>query len=411
MVRPCIQRGDMLKRPKSHKFSVVYINNYVGEELARERNTGARSAAGEKKVMGLVRAMQTRGIPVAVVSPGWKKLKGTGNYVRPVVLRREGVPFFVASYLDVRILNWLVCLWSMVHQTIKAHRVLRGPKRILVYDRDLRRVLPALVARFLFGSFLYLELEAASEEGRDTLSFAKRTYFRVLKAMCDPFLSGALLASSTMRSRVGTRNIAICPGVFAGTPETQLPEWPRGRLRVLYGASFDSLRGIHLLIAAMRILENRYPAEAQKIIIVMCGQGRLSESIRGEMATFQHLQVELLGFISETEYAQQLGRAHVGLSLNPMNHPMSAYVFPSKVVELMSAGKVVIASGVSDVPRVAADRAIIYYEDKPEVIAQHIAAVARDFRRYELLGQRAARWCAQHYSYEAVGNQLEQLFS
>ncbi|MDP2895358.1 MAG: glycosyltransferase [bacterium] len=401
----------MKQQARAPSFCVVYITNYVGEDVERERLSTSRSAAGDKKVEGLVEAMRSRGIPVAVVSPGWKECRASGRFFPSVVQRKRGVPFLFASYLDMPVLNWLVCLWSLTDQTIKAHRSLPGAKRILIYNRDLRQVLPAIVARLLFGSRLYAELEEASEEDRETLGILKRNYFRALKALLDRFLAGAILASSTMRDRVATRNVMVCPGVFEGRDAPVLPDRLWSRLRVLYGASLDRLRGVDLLFEAMKILESRYPSEARKVTVIICGRGCLPETMRREMGHFQELKVEFLGFISNAEYEEQLRHAHVGLSLNRIKGSMSSNVFPSKVVELMAAGKIVIASAVSDVPKVAAGRALIYYKDDPAVIAKHIAEVVADFARYAVLGHRAAEWCAEHCSGQAVGRQLETLFS
>lgn len=82
---------------------------------------------------------------------------------------------------------------------------------------------------------------------------------------------------------------------------------------------------------------------------------------------------------------------------------------PAKVFDAMAMAKPIIATNVSDLPRVVEDCGYIVQPNKPSEIREAITELARnpEMRRY--LGESARKKCIEEYSYDALAPKLDEI--
>ncbi|MFD1562790.1 glycosyltransferase family 4 protein [Haloarchaeobius amylolyticus] len=82
---------------------------------------------------------------------------------------------------------------------------------------------------------------------------------------------------------------------------------------------------------------------------------------------------------------------------------------PAKVFDAMSMGKPIIATEVSDLPRVLEDCGVIVSPDSPGELANKIEDLANDPNERDELGSKARVQCVRNYSYQRFSPKLAAL--
>lgn len=370
--------------------------------------------AHDKRVLDLCRSMNTAGIEVIVCSAGWKQLGWTGQYDTGVQLIEHGVNFCFAAMWDFPIINLLVTLGSlsaMVLKTCALHRKQKTVK-ILYYNSTVFSAFPALLARVLLGVPIYIEFNDGNA-WTNIVGRGRRIVNLVLHKIAERLLSGAILISTTMSNRVTTKNICVIPACFDWELKS-LRKTGNGNgsvLHCLYGGSLDKVRGADLLCDTLELIEDRYPELARALTVDVVGKGPLENHVVDRLSRLRAVRAKYHGFVSRRLYREILAQADVGLCLQRIDHSFSNLCFPSKVLEYVNAGKVVISSAISDVKSVAGGNVLTYERDDPDQIASLLFKVWKNHPVFVLKALEAQSTFEKTYSDEAVGERLATLFS
>jgi glycosyltransferase involved in cell wall biosynthesis len=193
------------------------------------------------------------------------------------------------------------------------------------------------------------------------------------------FIRGALLAHPALGERLPkAMPKEFVPG-FVVAPEKPRSLIPATEVRFLYSGSFDSARGVDLLLEAIPLLPE------SGWVLEITGRGPLVEEVARVADAYRKSgMVRFHGALPQSDYAELLGHCHVGLNCQRASNPISGVTFPSKVFSYLSAGLVVLSSTASNVASICGTGCLYFEEENAESLA---AAMKRIISAPEAMGK------------------------
>lgn len=146
------------------------------------------------------------------------------------------------------------------------------------------------------------------------------------------------------------------------------PRAPDAPFAIMYAGQIESAYGIDLLLAAFRELEGPQWA------LWVFGRGRMAPAV--EDAAAHDPRITYFGFQSNEVLFDRMAAADVLVSPRPLDDTLTPFLFPSKVLEYMAMGKVVVSSRLPGIPEEYYPYLVIVDNLSPATLAAQIRAVA-----------------------------------
>lgn len=151
------------------------------------------------------------------------------------------------------------------------------------------------------------------------------------------FNYGIALSERAKRFFKAKANVIVMEGgidfqVFDGVkpPIHSLP------IKFMYSGTLSHVTGVDTLLAAMEKIDNN------AIELYISGKGELSEAVK--MAESKDVRIKYLGYVSDDEYYEHLEKVDVLINPRNMSLEQNQNNFPSKVLEYLAAGRLVIST-------------------------------------------------------------------
>lgn len=384
--------------------SVLYLGSIISESLEEEYDLEYYSKAGDNKKRGIIASLTETGTEVTVVSP----LLGNNNsgkwYRRRQFVDEElGTTVHTPSVVDIYGLNYI---WLALSTTYLVIRLLlsRSFTAIIFYDFSLETALPSLVARLLLGTNIILEYE-------DGLFYHDNRVIRwsakLLRRVCNPVLDGAICVNTELESVLSTENTAIVRGFpSVGMPgELPDPSFQQKQPVVMFAGRMDEVRG------ASRFLDVVEELEESEFQFWMCGYGSETELERYEKRVrgMTNDQLQFFGTLPWEEYRDRVVSADVLVNFQDPGHPISRYTFPSKLLDFLSAGSIVVSTDMSDLRRCLDDELVVAGKSQGALVAELERMSQRGVDEYEDYGSRGQTWIRNNCSQDAVSEKVNQV--
>lgn len=119
---------------------------------------------------------------------------------------------------------------------------------------------------------------------------------------------------------------------------------PNKKIEIFYGGSFAAKDGLDYLIAAINIVHQKHP----NIKLVLCGKGKPEAIDKICQKLIDQSILDYKGFLSNEAYFALLQQVDI-CCMTRNNSAFANAGFPFKLGEFLAAGKVIIATKVSDV--------------------------------------------------------------
>jgi len=124
-----------------------------------------------------------------------------------------------------------------------------------------------------------------------------------------------------------------------------------GRKIVCYSGALDILEGVHLLIAAIKLVAVKHP----EVVLVIAGPESDTDRVVGEKVDFREMaskrgiedKVIFTGHMPQDEIIDLLAASDV-LVMPKINHPMNHFASPIKIAEYLAAGRPVVSSNICE---------------------------------------------------------------
>lgn len=147
------------------------------------------------------------------------------------------------------------------------------------------------------------------------------------------FSNGILSFSENINKVIKHRNTVIHPGVINDPPTNFYKENNQKKI-FLFSGRLDDRTGIKLAVSVF----SQHP----EIQLVISGEGQHSEFVIKECAKYSN--IKYLGYLNYEKYLEILKQSTFCLSLRNPNYSENIYNFPSKILEYMAWGKIVIST-------------------------------------------------------------------
>lgn len=385
---------------------LLYLCNAIDELTCKDRGITSDSPAATQKVLQVTSALRKSGVRAVVLSLGRGRQQGSGKWYRAKVVRQSGVPLVYAPFFDFPVLTHVVSLLGLLPLMWRL-RTGRGPTALLAYNRLPHYLLAMELARLLrLGRFLDLEDGDVQEGG----SASRRWLARVLSARFDHLCNaGGMLAASALGQQYAGQRTVCCYGVATPVPDDR--DWDARPLVVLLGGTLQRTTGAQLFAEAISHLRTLARPELDAIEFVVTGKGEMAASLQTLAAREGFPKVHFLGSVSRGDYVRAVQRAHVGMALKLPSSELADTTFPSKVIELASAGLLVLSTRISDVPALFREDGAIYLNSEdPQELAERLLWLVGNKGAAARTAARGQAYIAETCSPEKVGQLLKEFF-
>lgn len=355
----------------------IYLCGILDEETKAERGLEADSPAATKKVLDVTRALGMVISTTYVVSMGRGKQNSNRGNHNAKVCRLRGVTTVYAQYSPTPLYTYILSALSLIKIVFGLYKKASGKKiHIIAYNRQ-SLYLPALIVARLLSIKCYLDLEDAQLMGvsnklvRQFMKFYSNLYDYICQ-------SGAILVSPTLIDRVKIHKKIVCYGVAEKKVAPSSSLHSDGLINIHFGGSLLRETGVDLLISAVAVLENNYPELKDKLKIHITGYGEKSLELEALSEGIYRDWVAFHGRVSQDKYHSILNNAHVALCLKLPSSEMGITTFPSKVLEIASHGKLLLATKLPQVQELFGDSGAYYIEETGLDLAKSIAYIVKN---------------------------------
>lgn len=187
-------------------------------------------------------------------------------------------------------------------------------------------------------------------------------------------------------------------GLLMESIDDSQPEGTR-HFTLMYAGALNEFDGVLLLLDAFSRLEG----DLYRLIIA--GKGPLQARV--EHQALEDPRISYMGFIPHQQVLQLYQHADILINPRP-SHPLSTrYVFPSKLVEYLATGKLVITTATADVVQEYGNFVIILLDETPTGLAKLVSQVATmPQAERQAMGQDAKRYMLEHKTWLAQGRRI-----
>jgi len=382
--------------------SVLYVANYVTDDIENEYET-EYSLAGNNKMESTIRSLQAVGRDPVVLSPirldptGDRRLVGGS-----VVTDEAGVDVVVPSQIRIPYLQRPFLILATTALLLKL-LLTRSVDALVVYNLVPEHALPALAGR-LWRLEIYIEY-ADGYFVHERFGILYR-FERLVRSVEGLFVDGAFAVNSQLADSLQTDNTTVVRGApSVGMPaELPVPSYAReDRTVVMFAGHFGALRGIDTFLdIAEGMVSSREDVE-----FWISGYGNDADRVERCVEAMDSTRVRFFGTLPSDDYRNRIVSADVLVNLQDPDETLSKYTFPSKLLDFMASGNVVVSTDVSDV-RTLEDFLLVV--DDPDDAAGVVADIA-DTEGDHPTGQRAQQWVEKHCNCEYIGGEILSLMS
>lgn len=398
------------------KKTLIYIANYLSEEIMAERNNKAfYSPAANNKIIGIAKSLETQGYKVYIVAPSLSKNNTLNKFPSRSETFNENIEIIHVKGLDLNVLNRFYSIFSemkVIASIVKNNDV----KAIIFYDFLIETAISALISKLLYSEKIYVDYEEDLYSRDYPFSFY-RFLLLFLRKFAARYIDGAILVTTNLSRYIRAKKYKVCRGFYKDFGDEEVKTIVNKNENVdmqahmndvptmTFSGKMDEFRGMNLLLAAIKDIK-------YKCKLCITGYGPDLERFRelAKLIKSDLVEVDFKGFVSEKDYKELVMASDILINTQLINTESSQTLFPSKIIEYMSTGNIVISSNISDISIIAEGRVILYYKDTPQDIAETINKVLNNLDNYRDYGKAAKEYCKENFSYEKYGKEFAKLF-
>lgn len=382
---------------------IYYISNVFEESVKDQRRITTDSPAANRKVISLCQAVKRAGGDVEIISLGRGRVKGSWKSYPATTAHAGIVPITYLHFMDVPVVTHLCTMISLL-VTVLIHT--RRDSVFVFYNFSIHYLL-ALLYCHVTGKRCILDLEDGLR-GDDTnvRSLPSAWLLKIHNICCR---AGVMLAAMALKGQTSGQQTFVCYGVDDGKKVAR--DWSGWPLQIHLGGSLLEDTGAELFLETLKLLTVRNPQLFTKLRFIVTGFGPYADAIRlaaeGEMSSFLCFH----GNATLSEYERVIQHSHIGLCLKLPESSMGATTFPSKVIELVSNGLLLVSTRVSDVPLIFDDgSAFLLDAATPEALAEIFERIALNPDKARDIAMNGRMMLLSKFSEAKVGKELLQFW-
>jgi glycosyltransferase involved in cell wall biosynthesis len=380
---------------------IIFMCNALDDLTRLERGILTDSPAATRKVLLMSKALRLADVRPIILSMGrggsiaeWRNYSGT-------VRRVDGLPLLYIPFSSIPLLSQLISAFGLMYAIFKLR--LRGVQYLIFYNRT-KAFLPSLLLSSIMGYKNILDIEDG-EVRMNSYSFIfgfSRMGIHAFDVLCDR----ALLACSALKQATSISSTICYYGAIFNFRKKVKPD--AKPLTVLMSGTLCHETGANLLIDTIRNMASSELPWLKNIRFEITGKGDATDEFKELAKAITHPEIVVHGRLTDSDYAEVLNRADVGLSLKLNNGPYANTTFPSKVIEYAAAGLLIVTTDISDVRAIFGEGALYLKHDDSLGLIRHLEFIlTRPNEAFAIseLGQQAVQKVCSPY---LVGRELQR---
>lgn len=394
---------------------IFYIGMITTESYGAAVGENVFSGAGERKMTSVTRAMRCAGLRAVVLSIPFVGMKAKRSiYWQPVVINDEGAP---AVFLPTAKSTYLRKILGPVILTAFAIQSIRPGDRVIFYNHAIEFLLVLVWLKFT-GIKMYLDIEDAPGGDESGLrGILSRFSFAIMFGATENrkmVVADNVARALDLDDYVVVRGVSSQSGYVASDVQTH--KWQAlhngGPLLLHFGGTLLRDTGVDLFCEAVEALARHDKGLAREVVFKVTGVGELQKirALQSKIDGNETVRVQLRAGLSRAEYMNEISNCHGGLSLRDPGSHMAKRTFPSKVIEITTAGLGLIATDRGDVESLFNEKsAFLVPAFSPEALVEMIVKIAGNTRQLEHVARAGFDLCSRTFSLQAVGDDLAKL--
>lgn len=387
---------------------VLYFCSYIIPEIKSYYDIDWHSRAGLSKKKTALSSLKNEEFSVTVVSPiipGGSKARFYGK--RQFHDDEHDVDVIVPPTLNLfglTPLNHAIATVLTILYSISLFVRFESPVS-LFYNFRPEVALPGLMGKLLFGAPYVLQYEDGLFVHQSRL---RRVTAKITKYLCNSSLDGAICTNTNLGDVLHTDNIGIVRGFPSiGMPDT-LPSRKYAdpnKVVVMFAGHFDSVRGIDMFLDVVPQIDS------ENVAFWISGTGRDDEKrrVRERVRQLNDDRVTYFGTLPWEEYRARVVSADILVNFQSPDEPISTYTFPSKLLDFMSAGRVVVSTDMSDLAEELSDEIVVDGTRIESIVFTLSETIERRKAGEADSGRIARNWIETHCTEEYAGKQYRKV--
>lgn len=378
----------------------IIIGNPISEEVRTERQILTDSPAATKKIFQMAECLKKVGGNPMVLSLGRGKCTNKFSFFPSELQRHRGIPIVYSMFIGLKPISYFLTILGLVHILFRYSRT--KERVIIFYNR-----LPAYSCFLIVAKILRYKLFLDLEDGQVSSHLKyKRVTSQIYTYIFDRFCSdGVILASEKLRSFARQKNSLVYYGVINSS--SYVNTWGGSVIRCLFSGSLSVQTGSDTLCRAIEIIGQSYPNYHDMIEFNITGYGESLDKFIEVAKNQNFLRVFVHGRLGLPQYKSLLENSHVGLSLKLVDGPLDKSTFPSKVIEYVENGLLLVSTDISDVKHLFGDSAVIIPNNDPNILVKQLINICDDHERSKFLSMNAFAKIQDICSKEFNGEKLK----
>lgn len=243
----------------------------------------------------------------------------------------SGLEYVIGKHGLGRLYSYLLCSLKLWHMAKDADVVL-----LYNYHYVFSAVLLFAKFRHFKTALMIADSNEISEE-KGVMRKCLAWYYKKTRQRFDKLI----ILSKDLISRLDVKNALLFPGAirYEDYKEFSLQPLENRKIRVLYAGVFTDVTGVDLLLAAIEKID------LQNVEFIFTGRGDLLPDV--EAAAAKDKRVVYKGFLPRKEYYELMNSVDILVNPRNMTMPQNMNNFPSKMLEYLASGKVIVSTRFS----------------------------------------------------------------
>lgn len=342
---------------------IKYFSYYGCQDPGRRRYN---SPAADTKIDYIIEVLNRIGYDVDLISPasastanfqtGFVEHRKRNSFRYFSSLRKGGRLLRAVNYRFINLQFFLWCLFNIKHG-----------EQILVYHSlgydSLFIKLKKLKSIRIIG-----EIEEIYQDVFRQKPSQERNEYSFIN-FCDRYIFPNTILNE--RLNIANKPYLVCHGIYK-ISEHKPVSFNDGKIHVLYAGTYDPNKGGAVAsVRAAQFLDERY-----HVHITGFGRKEHEAIVCAEIERVRPLtkcQISFHGYLDDAEFLNLMRRCSIGLCTQDPTSQLNLTSFPSKILNYMANGLIVISGRNRAIEESAVGDLICYYEEQtPECIARRI---------------------------------------
>ena len=391
-------------------FYLCRINSYIDQSrFGYDLHIGP----AYQKLIHVSKALRSAGTRVSLVAvPVCNELKIKDAKINTVVSRERGVRIISLGAIPGRVLSRIYASVAFLAFVI---RCVREKDRVIIYNFFPEYILATLYLFFRKRRAI-LDIEDAPRADESGLvSVVTRVSFSILRFLCK---RECITVSTKIAEKFQLQNPLVVYGASPPSSNNRSilhADFKNntksiGTVRVLYGGSMLPETGLNIFCAAVEILveKNVHPKFNLELLVTGFG-GDFELGVISKFKFPSWLQLNIKQDLDFSSYEALLRSGHIGLCLKVPGTSMADTTFPSKVVEIIRSGLLLITTPTSDVPLLFDENQIIQIQQPyANALASILFEIANAPYEFIDVADAGIIRADELFSYPGVGRRMQE---